>query len=59
MEPNPLLPSFPDLLLIVGIAVAVIVLLGVVLGVWLSNRSRARRGSARDDTQDGKNNAGQ
>ncbi|MFJ4017309.1 hypothetical protein [Microbacterium sp. NPDC090014] len=58
MEPNPLLPSFPDLLLILGIALAVIVLLGVVLGAWLSNRARARRGSARDDTQDGNNDAG-
>ncbi|MFJ4998481.1 hypothetical protein ACIP5T_10035 [Microbacterium sp. NPDC088619] len=58
MEPNPLLPSFPDLLLIVGIAMAVIVLLGVVLGVWLSNRARARGGSAGDDAQDGNNDAG-
>lgn len=58
MEPNPLLPSFPDLLLIVGIAMAVIVLLGVVLGVWLSNRARARRGSARGDAQDGNSDAG-
>lgn len=52
MEPNPLLPSFPDFVLILGIAMAVIVLLAVVLGVWLSNRSRARRVSAPNDDQD-------
>ncbi|WP_295104883.1 hypothetical protein [uncultured Microbacterium sp.] len=53
MEPNPLLPSFLDLLQIVGIAMAVIVLLGVVFGVWLSNRSRTRRVETRRFSEGG------
>lgn len=57
MEPNPLLPSIPDVLLIVGIALVVLVLLGVGLGIWLSNRSRARNGPSRDDSQDGDSGA--
>lgn len=57
MEPNPLLPSIPDVLLIVGIALVVLVLLGVGFGIWLSNRSRARSGPSGDDRQDGDSDA--
>lgn len=48
MERNPLLPSIPELLLIGGIVLVVLVVAGVFLGIVLSNRSRAR--SARSTT---------
>lgn len=51
MEPNPLLPSIQDLLLIGGVVLAVVVVIGVTLAVWLTRRSRARSDSGKPDNE--------